>query len=173
MLEIERKFLVKPSAILNASEAYLIIQGYIAKNENGSVRLRIESPLMKFKWWELIIDIISLKFFSLKPFPKKRAYLMSKIKTDQAISNNETVDEISISNANTLLQNFSNTLIRKIRYVQYVKEKKWEIDVFEYPNKGMMVAEIELNSIDEEIYFPEWIIKEVTGDPQYYNANMK
>lgn len=168
MLEIERKFLVKPSAVENASEAYEILQGYISKNENGSVRLRIETPLITMTWWKKI------KYFVLMlPLPKSKAFLMSKIKTENAIANNETVDEISILNANTLLQNFAKTLIKKTRYIQHVNGKKWEIDVFDSPNRGLMLAEIELESIHEEVYFPEWIEREVTGEAEFYNANMK
>ena len=37
---------------------------------------------------------------------------------------------------------------------------------------GLMLAEIELGDEHEPISCPDWIGEEVTGQPQYYNANM-
>jgi CYTH domain-containing protein len=34
------------------------------------------------------------------------------------------------------------------------------------------VAELELQTEDQEFFKPEWIGKEVTGDPKYFNANL-
>ncbi len=170
MLEIERKFLVKPSALDNATKAYELTQGYISKNDNGSIRIRIEAPLIEMTWWNKLRYLFLPLFF---PLPKAKAYLMSKIRVEGSdMSNHETVDEISIDNAITLLTVFANKTIKKTRYIQYLNEKKWEIDVFEKPNNGLMLAEIELESENEEIFLPEWIEREVTGEPQYYNANM-
>ncbi|PIX14750.1 MAG: adenylate cyclase, partial [Flavobacteriaceae bacterium CG_4_8_14_3_um_filter_31_8] len=39
-------------------------------------------------------------------------------------------------------------------------------------NKGLIVAEIELNSEDESFEKPTWLGKEVTGIKKYYNANL-
>ena len=48
--------------------------------------------------------------------------------------------------------------------------KTWEVDVFEGENEGLVMAEIELSSEDEEFTLPEWAVEEVTGDKRYYNA---
>lgn len=48
----------------------------------------------------------------------------------------------------------------------------WEVDFFLEENEGLVLAEIELNSIDEEFEKPEWILQEVTGDKRYYNNNI-
>lgn len=37
---------------------------------------------------------------------------------------------------------------------------------------GLVLAEIELGDEHEPYSRPEWLGEEVTGQPQYYNANM-
>lgn len=149
MLEIERKFLVKEGAIEGSEDYIEITQGYLTKNENGSVRVRIERSKDGFS----------------------NAYIMSKTKIDD-MSNQETVDRISLENAETLIKNFTIKVIKKIRHIKVVDGFLWEIDVFHEPNNGLVLAEIELKSADQEITLPDWIDREVTGDPQYYNSNM-
>ncbi len=39
-------------------------------------------------------------------------------------------------------------------------------------NDGLVVAEIELASEDETINHPEWVGKEVTDDPKYFNSSL-
>jgi adenylate cyclase len=161
MLEIERKYLVKPEIweVLKNKVPKEITQGYLKKSDRGSVRIRIESH----------------------PHYEKPAYayLMSKTKVDY-MSSNETVDEITVQNAEVLLI-FCEKIIKKKRYLidhndsrgyTLPPHKVWEIDVFEHPNKGFVLAEIELKSADDEIVLPPWIDREVTGEPEYYNANM-
>jgi len=36
----------------------------------------------------------------------------------------------------------------------------------------LVLAEIELTNPEESFELPEWVSKEVTGLPEYYNANM-
>jgi len=48
----------------------------------------------------------------------------------------------------------------------------WEVDEFEGENKGLIVAEIELESEDESFEIPAWIGNEVTHDPRYYNSSL-
>lgn len=156
-LEIERKFLVKEDLILPilqdpSTKKIAIKQGYIAKNELGSVRVRIQGDP----------DALAAP----------TAFLMSKTKVDNYMSNEETEDEIGLSTAQRLLSKFSINYISKIRYIIDVGGKKWEVDVFEKPNAGLILAEIELTSADEIVILPEWIGLEVTGISKYYNANM-
>ena len=48
----------------------------------------------------------------------------------------------------------------------------FEVDVFHEKNEGLIIAEIELSSDDEKFEIPEWLGEEVTGNPDYYNANL-
>ena len=149
MTEIERKFLVKFKEIPEFSNSFEIIQGYLVKNEKGTVRIRIETELLG----------------------QPKAYLMSKTKIDD-MTNDETVDEITVHNALELIEKFCVKVIKKCRYIIMVGEKKWEIDFFKEPNNGLVLAEIELNSADEQFQIPDWVEREVTGESAYYNANM-
>ena len=47
-----------------------------------------------------------------------------------------------------------------------------EIDVFAGDNKGLTVAEIELNDKDEHFDKPAWLGEEVSADARYYNVNL-
>jgi CHAD domain-containing protein/CYTH domain-containing protein len=52
--------------------------------------------------------------------------------------------------------------------------RTWEIDVFR--DRDLVLAEVELRSIDEEAPPPEWlapyVVRDVTEDPAYLNANL-
>jgi len=150
MIEIERKFLVKKDLLPKFEQEYLLIQGYLVKNEYGSIRVRTE---MLLNGGEAI------------------AYLMSKTKIDE-MSNYETVDEISLENAERYLRYYCGAIIRKTRGIIHINGMKWEVDHFDFPNPGLYLAEIELSSAQDKIELPEWIDREVTGESQYYNVNM-
>ena len=46
----------------------------------------------------------------------------------------------------------------------------FEIDEFFGANKGLVIAEIELNSENETFEKPTWLGAEVTGNAKYYNS---
>ena len=48
----------------------------------------------------------------------------------------------------------------------------FEIDCFYGSNEGLIVAEVELQSADEEFLRPAWLGREVTGDRRYYNSQL-
>ena len=48
----------------------------------------------------------------------------------------------------------------------------WEIDAFDGVNKGLVVAEVELEDEAQGIVLPEWAGAEVTDDPRYFNSNL-
>lgn len=62
----------------------------------------------------------------------------------------------------------SKTLIQKKRYIC----GDWEVDEFRGRHSGLVVAEIELKSEDQEFELPAFVGKEVTGDPRYYNSSL-
>lgn len=49
----------------------------------------------------------------------------------------------------------------------------WEIDEFHAPRPGLILAEIEIPSVDFEVERPDWVGDEVTGNPMFYNHNMR
>jgi CYTH domain-containing protein len=64
--------------------------------------------------------------------------------------------------------------VRKRRYLVPAGERTWEIDRFR--DRDLVLAEIELESADEEVVFPKWleryIVREVTDDPNYGNYRL-
>ena len=55
--------------------------------------------------------------------------------------------------------------------MEYEKQL-FEIDVFEGFLKGLILAEIELNSESQKVSLPEWVGKEVTGVKSFYNFQL-
>ena len=62
------------------------------------------------------------------------------------------------------------SIIEKTRYAVPHGDLAWEIDVFSGENLGLIIAEVELNDVDQQVDLPAWIGREVTAQPQYYNS---
>lgn len=77
---------------------------------------------------------------------------------------------ISLEEATALLKLCEEGAIEKIRYEVKVGNHVFEVDEFFGENKGLVMAEIELESEDEVFEKPSWLGKEVTNDVKYYNA---
>lgn len=143
-IEIERKFLVlNDSWKASAKPGISIKQGYLAGSENASVRIRIQDAAAN----------INIKSATL------------------GIRRDEFEYAIPLDEANYILQQLcQKPVIEKIRYLVMVEQHEWEIDVFEGENQGLVVAEVELTSEDEEFYKPDWLGPDVSDDPRYYNT---
>ena len=63
-------------------------------------------------------------------------------------------------------------VIDKTRYMVPYGEHVYEVDEFHGDNLGLVMAEVELSSEDEEFLKPEWLGEEVTGDERYYNSQL-
>lgn len=145
-LEIERKFLVKGDFKSHAYGHEEIMQGYLSSVPERTVRVRTKGD---------------------------KAYLTIKgIGNESGTSRYEWEKEIPVDEARELIKLCEPGVIDKMRY--YVKSGKhtFEVDEFSGENKGLIIAEIELNSEDEEFDKPDWLGEEVTGDQRYYNASL-
>jgi CYTH domain-containing protein len=61
----------------------------------------------------------------------------------------------------------------KTRYVVAGPDgRSWEVDFFEGALDGLVIAEIELDSIDEVVVLPLWIGREITDDGRYANQEL-
>ena len=64
--------------------------------------------------------------------------------------------------------------LRKRRFEIEVDGRTWQIDDFK--NRDLVLAEIELESEDDDVTFPEWLApavqREVTGEPEFQNINL-
>ena len=150
--EIERKFLVVSEAFKEqATEQFEIMQGYLCKDPDKTIRVRIRDA---------------------------RAFLTIKSgKLRDGLAKFEFEKEIDLADAQELLQLCLPGAISKTRYIIPTRsfeghERKWEVDVFHGRLDGRVIAEIELGNEFEPFDRPEWLGDEVTGIPQYYNANM-
>lgn len=142
--EIERKFLVCGEFRSRAKSASHIVQGYIAAAPGRTVRVRICDG---------------------------KGYLTIKGETDSTGTGRyEWEKEISLKDAEELLGLCEPGRIEKTRYRIPVGRHVIEVDVFHGSNEGLVMAEVELTSSDDEFDKPSWLGKEVTGDPRYYNS---
>ena len=86
------------------------------------------------------------------------------------ISRYEWEKEIPLNEAEELLQLCEPGVIDKTRYLVKAGEHTFEVDEFHGENEGLIMAEIELKTENENFIKPAWLDKEVTGDDRYYNA---
>lgn len=144
-IEIERKFLVneKWKKIQKpAGEFYR--QGYLLTDPNKTIRVRQSAEK---------------GFLTIKGISK-------------GATRAEYEYEIPVKEAEELLNHFAVSELSKIRFKILFENKLWEVDEFLGENEGLIVAEIELQSEDENFTIPDWIGREVTGKEQYYNSNL-
>lgn len=143
--EIERKFLVKESIIdvLKGIAPTDIMQGYLSKEANATVRIRLSGD---------------------------RAFLTVK-GLATGISCDEWEYEIPPTDAKTMLaKNSTGDVIVKKRYEIVHDGLTFEVDVFGGKLSGLIVAEVELPSEETVVNLPEWAGKEVSLDFRYKNA---
>ncbi|MFT5426512.1 MAG: adenylate cyclase [Gammaproteobacteria bacterium] len=142
--EIERKFLLlNNSWQSNINSELHIVQGYLATNELSSTRIRIQNEQANINIKSATLGITRTEFEYAIPLDD--ALLMLK---DLCIK----------------------PIIEKTRYIVSQQLHTWEIDVFSGDNEGLVVAEIELSSPDEDFEKPSWLGEEVSDDARYYNV---
>ena len=146
-IEIERKFLVKNLDFIKESfKKTNIIQGYLSKDPLRTVRVRIEDNM---------------------------AFLTIKGKSSKGgISRLEIEKPISLKEAKILIKICLPDLIKKVRYMIKKNDSIFYVDVFKEKNNGLIIAEIELDSIDSLYPVPYWLGEEVTGQTRYYNSQL-
>ena len=162
-LEIERKFLVTGEYKSLAVSHSRITQGYISSAKGRTVRVRIRGD----KGY-LTIKGPSSSFSGTTPFPPKAGPLMHPT----GFTRFEWEKEISVEEAEALMALCEPGVIDKTRWLVPAGdgEHTWEVDEFHGDNDGLVVAEIELRSEDDEFEKPSWLGEEVTGDRRYYNS---
>ena len=138
-LEIERKFLVVDDSYKAlATSSTHIKQGYICSDRGRTVRVRLRG---------------------------RQAFLTIKGPSlDEGLSRYEFEKEISTDEAEQLFRLCEPGVIDKIRYLVPVGNHVFEVDEFFGDNLGLVVAEVELSSVDESFEKPAFVGNEVTGD---------
>ena len=147
-VEIERKFLVLDDSYKHEAFAKSHIQqGYICSERGRTVRIRIRD---------------------------EHAYITIKGPSlDGGLSRYEFEQEIPLDDAQKLLTLCDPGMIDKVRWLVKSGEHTFEVDEFFGDNEGLVMAEVELRTADEQPVFPHFIGKEVTGDRRYYNSQLR
>lgn len=143
--EIERKFLLKNDDWRPLAKRTLYRQGYLNSTPERSVRIRI-------------VD--------------EDAYLTIKgIAT--GITRTEYEYKIPYAEGMAMLENLSERpIIEKYRSKISYGGLIWEVDEFLGENQGLILAEVELQSVDQLFEKPSWIGQEVSDDNRYFNVNL-
>jgi adenylate cyclase len=144
--ETERKFLVKGEFRHLSIRKIEMIQTYLTIDPDKTIRIRIADEKA---------------YITIKSRPKLNT-----------ITRNEWEVEIPLDDARQMMDISLPGRIVKTRYLVPADRFIYEIDVFHDRNEGLVVAEIELQFDDEQFIKPDWLGEEVTGLPQYYNANL-
>ena len=148
-IEIERKFLLANDGWRAAvSRSLPMAQGYLNDADsvtrgvqNTSVRVRLEG------------DDARLNIKSREAGPQRQEFEYA----------------IPVADARALLALSVGRRIEKTRHYIPDGEFTWEIDEFHGDNAGLVVAELELPSLDADYPRPPWLGVEVTEQPRYYN----
>ncbi len=125
---------------------YDILQRYLSIDPEKTIRLRIAG---------------NSGLLTIKGRPQK-----------YSISRGEWEIRISVEDAEEIMNLCLPGKIEKTRYIIPCGQHKYEVDVFHEKNEGLIIAEIELTSENEEFEKPEWLGEEVTGRPEYYNSSL-
>ena len=144
--EIERKFLVIGDAWRAGARALACRQGYLLATPELTIRVRVMGD---DAWLTLKgrTEGISRAEFELPMPPAQAADILERLCPPAAI-------------------------IEKTRHVTTYAGRTWEIDEFAGANRGLVVAEVELESEDAPLAVPPWAGAEVSTDPRYLNANL-
>lgn len=143
--EIERKFIVDTAKWHPEDDGIQVRQGYVPTSGKTAVRVRVSG---------------------------NRAWLSIKGENTGAVRS-EFEYPIPAEDAHQILDELcERPFIEKTRYYVDHAGMTWEVDVFGGENAGLVIAEIELASENQEITLPSWVADEVTDDPKYYNANL-
>lgn len=144
-LEIERKFLLTDNSWRDLSDSGTVIkQGYLNTHPERTVRIRIKGNK----------GILTVKGKNVKNTRLECEY------------------EIPLDDALEMMKICEQPIIEKTRFIVQYNNLTWEIDEFEGDNIGLTVAEVELESEDQQIELPSWVGEEVSSDRRYYNSSL-
>jgi len=144
MKEIERKFLIDLQRFVKTANATVMSQGYLSVDPERVVRVRVEG---------------------------EQAWLTIKGKIS-GVTRDEFEYPVPVADARQLLLLAVFPPVEKIRHRVKVEGFLWEVDEFLGANKGLWLAEIELEDENQLFVRPEWLGSEVTHDRRYYNSQL-
>lgn len=142
--EIERKFLVAGdtwrSGVVRRRR---FEQGYLAITSDCAVRVRIDGDHASLNVKNATLDIERQEF----EYP------------------------VPVTDAREMLDSLcgGRSLAKTRHWVEH-RGDTWEVDVFEGANRGLILAEIEMEDREQHFAIPDWVGREVSGDERYLNS---
>lgn len=144
--EIERKFLLASAAWRReVRHSERIVQGYLANTERASIRVRLADGQAQINIKSMTLGAVRAEFDY--PVPAADARIL--------------LDQLCL-----------RPLIEKLRHHVQHAGMHFEIDEFGGDNAGLVVAELELDSEQQDFVRPDWLGAEVTDDSRYYNVSL-
>jgi adenylate cyclase len=129
------------------TEKHEIVQAYISANPKRTVRIRIQDD---------------------------KAFINIKGSTKiSGLMRYEWEKEIPVKEARELMALRESGLVEKTRYIVPAGNGlKFEVDEFHGDNQGLLLAEIELPSVDTPFERPDWLGENATGMPSFYSSEL-
>jgi adenylate cyclase len=142
-LEIERRFRVSSDAWrASVARSTRITQGYLAITEYAVIRVRVRDA---------------------------KGYVTIKSR-DGGLAREEFEYPIPVDDAKSLLRLCGQRILEKIRHEVPYAGYCWEIDEYVEPFEDLIIAEVELQSENENPPRPPWIGDDITHDGSFSNA---
>ncbi len=194
--ETERKFLVLSDAFkAEAIASHRIRQGYIARDNGNSVRIRIKdnTGILTIKGpsaddisrteWEIEIPLPDaealLKLCHGGIIDKTRYIVPEGVLPSETLRFASSLPQPAVSvtkqacspSRHSAGPSHSSGHGRpEVSEGTPPSERVFEVDEFYGDNEGLVMAEIELGNANDPFEKPSWLGKEVTGDRHYYNS---
>lgn len=145
-VEIEHKYIVTNDSYKDlATRTIHICQGYLSKDKERTVRIRIADD---------------------------KAFITIK-GNNNGDTRAEFEYPIPLNEAQILLQNLCiQPILEKYRHIVEFNGNTWEIDEFKGALDGLVLAEIEIPYSEYKYDIPPFAGKNVTNDVRYYNSNL-
>ncbi|WP_309398165.1 CYTH domain-containing protein [Cerasicoccus maritimus] len=143
-IEIERKFIARAEELPRPELSTRLEQGYINRDK-ATVRVRISGDVC---------------YLTIKGAVQGKSRL-------------EYEYPIPLDEGRELLELLCRRpVIEKTRHLIDHAGHRWEVDVFDGENEGLVMAEVELDDEDELVELPAWVGREVTDERKYSNASL-
>lgn len=162
--EIEVKYQVKKNWLKmidpkTIQDIRVITQGYLSNQEGKVVRVRLVEDGRDTHSITYDMGYITIKS------PAKKA--------KRGTWREEFEYEIPAEDARYMLKHLvQHGTIRKIRYDVRHEGKVWEVDVYKGSNAGLITAELEMESLNEEFTTPPWVTADVSNNHKFSNSNL-
>lgn len=105
---------------------------------------------------------------------RKEIHFYRTVKVGEGVVRTEIEEETTESIFLAMWPLTKRRRLRKRRFEIEADGRTWEID--EFKNRDLVLAEIELDSEDDDVVFPDWLApavqREVTGEPEFQNINL-